>query len=90
MRISPRRVAVAAAPAATTAGAWMSQKFWPAEVFSHYSPAPKSDRLGRPSAGGAAQDRTRHSGHAKRRPIQARSYTLSFLLIDAHRNATKV
>lgn len=90
MRISPRRVAVAATHAAARAGARISQTFRAAEVPRPCSPAPRFNRLRRPSGRGAAQDRTRHSGRAKRRPIQARPYTLSFLLIDAHRNATKV
>jgi hypothetical protein len=52
--------------------------------------ARKSNRVRRLLPGGATQDRTRHSGCAKRRPMRARPYTLSFLIIDAHRNATNV
>jgi hypothetical protein len=54
------------------------------------SVARKSNRVRRPLPGGATQDRSRHSGCAKRRPMRARPYILCFLIIDAHRNVTNV
>jgi hypothetical protein len=54
------------------------------------SPARRFRPVRRTSPAGATQDRTRHSGCAKRRPMGSRPYTLSFLIIDAHRNATNV
>ena len=60
------------------------------EALAAASGARESDPLSRPSPGRAAQDETRRSARAKLRPIRARPYTLRFLIIDAHRNATKV